>query len=105
MKAQEIDYGRIVSSLRDGLGAERIYLFGSRARGDFCQDSDIDIYATVPDTDESWIHLSADARGLLSWLDGPKDVIVRTTASFDERASTFATLENIIANEGVLLYG
>lgn len=105
MKTQEIDYGRIVSSLRDGLGAERVYLFGSRARGDFRQDSDIDIYATVPDTDESWIHLSADAMGLLLWLGIPVDVIVKPTSKFDERADRFATLENIVANEGVMLYG
>lgn len=41
----------IARRLVDALRPERIYLFGSRARGDAAPDSDDDIVAVVPESD------------------------------------------------------
>lgn len=41
----------MVDRLVHALRPERIYLFGSRARGDIGPDSDYDLLAVVPDSD------------------------------------------------------
>ena len=105
LDSQGIDGGRVVSSLLSGLDVERIYLFGSRARGEQAPDSDVDLYVTVAPTDERWTRLTGKARALLSWMPVPKDVIVRTACNFDRRAGEFASLEYVVSREGVVLYG
>lgn len=39
----------LVGAVRDAFGATEIWLFGSRARGDFRPDSDWDLVAVLPD--------------------------------------------------------
>lgn len=40
----------IVERLVDAYEPDRVYLFGSKARGDFSPDSDFDLLVVVPDT-------------------------------------------------------
>ena len=42
---------RVVSELAERYGAERVYLFGSYARGDAHEDSDVDLRVN---TDKTW---------------------------------------------------
>jgi type III restriction enzyme len=47
--APESEISPIIQEVAHLTGAERIYLFGSRARGDFDPDSDLDLFIVVPD--------------------------------------------------------
>ena len=100
-----IDTERIVSSLRAELDVERIYLFGSRARGEQTENSGIDLYVTVAPTDERWARLTGKARCQLLWLRMPKDIMVEATQKFESQANEFASLEYIASRKRVLFYG
>lgn len=93
---------RIVASIREAVPAEAVYVFGSRARGDFGPDSDVDIFV-VADDDSNWSH--AKVRGALSWLKMPKDVLVESRELYREGVSRFGFVEREVATEGVKLYG
>ena len=84
---------------------ERIYLFGSAARGDAGPDSDLDFCVVVRDgTPESLIR-SGDVYSLLRDIGYPKDVIPWRRAHFDARAEHVrASLPATVIREGKLLY-
>lgn len=99
---------RIVLSIKAAIpDVERIYLFGSFARLDNKPDSDIDLYAISPSAVdwrcESQLVISATFQ--LMWLYKSKDLIVATQERFAERSKLFGSLESVVANEGVLIYG
>ena len=85
----------IVSRLAKQYGAERIYLFGSYARGDVTDTSDIDLRI-----DKSSIH-GFQLGGLLLDLEASLGVPVNLvpTSSLDQR------FLNAIQKEEILLYG
>lgn len=93
---------RVVSSIRDAMSVEAIYVFGSRARGDYGPDSDVDIFI-IADDDSNWAH--AKARAALSWLKMPKDVLVESRGLYQKGAARFGYVEHEVASEGVKLYG
>ena len=84
---------------------ERIYLFGSEARGDAGPDSDLDFLVVVPD-DASRELLRG--RGLYSRLAGvgvAKDVLPWTRSHFDQMAAYEpSSLPATVVKEGRLLY-
>jgi predicted nucleotidyltransferase len=82
---------------------ERIYLFGSVARGEDTPDSDLDFLVVVPDG------IEADKmRGLhrpLSGLPVDADIIPWNKTDFDSRAAHVqASLPATVLREGRLLY-
>jgi predicted nucleotidyltransferase len=91
---------RLVAALRP----ERIYLFGSRARGDARDHSDYDLLVVVPEADDSMLHLSQRAYGALAGVGISKDILVLTREQFDSQAQYFASLPSIVLEEGRLLY-
>ena len=95
----------IVSRLVEYYQPERIYLFGSEARGDASSDSDLDFCVVLPD--EAPIELFRDG-GIYSLLRGmgyPKDVVPWRRSDFDARAMRVrASLPATIVREGRLLY-
>jgi predicted nucleotidyltransferase len=84
---------------------ERIYLFGSEARGDAGPDSDLDFCVVVPD--EAPIELLRDG-GIYSLLRGmgyPKDIVPWRRSDFDAHAAYVrASLPATVIREGKLLY-
>jgi predicted nucleotidyltransferase len=87
-----------------GENCEKIYLFGSYAYGTPREDSDIDIYLVIPDADVDVIELGAGIRyALYKKLSKSLDLLIGKKSVF-ERRSKEATLESIIAQQGVLLY-
>lgn len=75
------------SSLRDQAGAEHVFLFGSRARGDARPDSDYDLIVISPRFEG--LEPRARARGLRRmWYQaggvGPMDLFCLTPAEFAE---------------------
>jgi uncharacterized protein len=94
----------IVRRLVDGCQPERIYLFGSRARGDAGTDSDYDIMVVVASSDEPAYRRAQRAHSLLWDLGTAADVLVWTRDAFDSRVHLRASLPATITREGQLLY-
>lgn len=84
---------------------ERIYLFGSAARGDAGLDSDYDFMVVVPDDTPLEVLRGCAGYRALGGLGVSKDVLVWTKTQFDERLHLKASFPSTIVREGKLLYG
>ena len=83
---------------------ERIYLFGSRARGDWHEDSDYDLMVIVPHSDLP-PHRRAQQAYLALWnVAGAADILVWTREEFEEFLPVVGSLAATIVREGRLLY-
>ncbi len=94
----------IVSRLIEGLQPERIYLFGSKARGDADADSDYDLMVVVPQTTAPGYRLAQQAHALISKVGTAADVLVWSREAFDCRLHLKASLPATVIREGKLLY-
>jgi hypothetical protein len=83
---------------------ERLYLFGSKARGDWGPDSDFDLMVVVPDDAPPERKRSRLAYEQLWGIGTAADVLVWPRGRFDERTSVRASLPATILREGKLLY-
>ena len=94
----------IVSRLVALYKPERIYLFGSAARGDAGVDSDYDLMVVVPDDTPRELRQTREIFRLLMDIDAPIDVLVWTRNEFDKRLHLVASFPSTIVREGRLLY-
>jgi predicted nucleotidyltransferase len=94
----------LVRRLVDTYRPERIYLFGSVARGDAGPDSDYDIMVVVSDDAPPDLRDCALAYRALRGLGIAKDVLVWTRSDFDKRLHLRASLPSTILREGKLLH-
>jgi len=95
----------MVRRLIDVFHPLRIYLFGSRARGDIGPDSDYDLMVVVPD--EQSVPRARRSRTAYEALRGTgiaADVLVWSLRSFESRLHVAASLPAAIEREGRLLY-
>ncbi len=84
---------------------DRIYLFGSAARGEAGPDSDLDFCVVVPDDAPDALLRSGEIYRLLRGMGYPKDVVPWRRGDFDARAEHVpASLPAAIVREGKLLY-
>jgi predicted nucleotidyltransferase len=83
---------------------ERIILFGSYARGEATEDSDLDLYIEVLAPGPLGKRSSPIRRMLGEEYLFPFDLIVRSPEAMRERGSRFGTLEHEVSREGVVLY-
>ena len=99
----ELDF--ITAAIKANTTPESIYLFGSYANGEPSADSDIDIYVVVPDSEIDTIGLCAKIRLDLSRKKiRPIDLLIGRKSKFENRKNRL-TLEKVIADEGVKIYG
>jgi predicted nucleotidyltransferase len=94
----------IVRRLVAAYEPERIYLFGSKARGDAGPDSDYDLMLVVPDDAPPVRRRSRLAYEALRGTGRAADVLVCTRSSFDSRLHVRASLPATIVSEGRLLH-
>ena len=94
----------IVRRLVAAYEPERIYLFGSKARGDAGPDSDYDLMVIVPDDAPPVRRRSRLAYEALRGTGQAADVLVCTRSSFDSRLHVRASLPATIVSEGRLLH-
>ncbi|MGH2733508.1 MAG: nucleotidyltransferase domain-containing protein [Actinomycetota bacterium] len=94
----------IVRRLIEAYEPERIYLFGSCARGDAGPDSDYDLLVVVPDSAPERRRRSRLAYEVLWEMEGAADVLVCTRANFESRLHLVASLPATVVREGKLLY-
>ncbi len=83
---------------------ERVFLFGSRARGREGADSDYDLMVIVPDDATPERRKSGPAYEALWGLCVSTDVLVWTHSAFEQRLHLAASLPSLIAREGKLLH-
>ena len=94
-----------VRRLRASLQAERIYLFGSRARDEADEDSDYDFLVVVRDSPLPRYKREQQAFRALCGMGIAKDVVVFTREEFDRGLAVVSSLPATVAREGRLLYG
>ena len=84
---------------------ERIYLFGSEARGDAGPDSDLDFCVVLPDDAPVESLRDGGVYSLLRGMGYPKDIVPWRCSDFDARAAHVrASLPATVIREGKLLY-
>jgi predicted nucleotidyltransferase len=94
----------VVRRLVEAYQPERIYLFGSAARGDAGPDSDFDLLVIVPDESSPERRRSRCAYEVLWGTGVAADVLVWTTTQFDSRVHLAASLPATVIREGKLLH-
>ena len=94
----------VVRRLREAYRPVRIYLFGSKARGDAGPDSDYDLLVVVPD-DAPPERRTSRLAYLVLWGTGTAaDVLVWPRRRFDSRLHLKASLPATVQREGKLLH-
>jgi predicted nucleotidyltransferase len=84
---------------------EQIWLFGSHAWGNPHDNSDVDLFVIVRDSDETPIRRAQRAHRCLRGLRMPKDVLVETRQEVDRVKGVKTSLESFILSRGRRLYG
>lgn len=102
--AREPLLAEIVRRLVKTCQPERIYLFGSMARGDAGPDSDYDILLLVERPTEPLYRLSQRGFRALRGIDAAVDVVVWDRATFDARLHLPASFPATVVREGRLLH-
>lgn len=83
---------------------ERIYLFGSRARGTGLEDSDFDFFMVVPQSSLPRYRRDQAAFKELIGVGASKDILVWTHDEFDRQRTVLTSLPALVEREGLLLY-
>lgn len=95
----------IINRITAAYDVQKIIVFGSRARGDYREDSDIDIFVVAPGaygTDRSEIAVKIGSS--LYGIPISKDLFVEDAQTFDNAAEIFGSPEYMIEREGVIIY-
>ncbi|MEK7405710.1 MAG: nucleotidyltransferase domain-containing protein [Acidobacteriota bacterium] len=95
----------IVRRLLGAYRPDRIYLFGSVARGDAGPDSDYDLMVILPDDAPANLRSEDPGYRALRGTGVAADVLVRTRSDFDRQLHLKASLPSTVVREGTLLYG
>lgn len=103
--AEDPALAEVVRLLVNAYQPERIYLFGSVARGDADADSDYDLLVVVPDDAALERRQSRLAYEALRGTPTDVDVLVRTRSYFEDRRLLKASLPGTVLREGRLLHG
>ncbi len=98
------DLARIVATLVSTFQPERIYVFGSQARGTPTRHSDVDLLVVVPDAGEFPHHLEQAAYRAIGHHRLPLEIIFMSHDEFARRAEAVASLPATVLREGRVLY-
>jgi len=101
---EDPDLAEIVRRLIEAFSPERIYLFGSRARGEHNENSDYDLLLVVPDGASPEKKRSKLAYQVLRGTGKAADVLIWTSSAFGRRLHLKASLPSTVLKEGKLLH-
>jgi predicted nucleotidyltransferase len=94
----------MVNRLVRQFGPERIFLFGSRARGQGGPDSDYDLLMVVSTSSLPRYKREQAAFRALCGVGAPKDIVVLTREEFEKKLPVVTSLPATVEREGRLLY-
>lgn len=103
-KEKNLILTEIVSKLQKVYQPSKIYLLGSRARGDAREDSDYDVMVIVDDTAPKELKSPTKAYEALWDADANVDVLIWTKEAFDKRLHIANSLPAEIERSGQTLY-
>jgi len=95
----------IVRRLAEVYRPERIYLFGSVARGEAGLNSDYDLMILVPDAVPPRLRSEDAGYGVLRGTGAVADILVWTRGDFDRQLHLNASLPSTVVREGRVVYG
>jgi predicted nucleotidyltransferase len=96
----------VASSIKNVHPGCTVILFGSYARGEQNEESDLDICVLVPKLSYGRLNMRVDARGAIRRdFPLPIDVFLYTHDEFEESAKKRSRMQYKIKNEGVVLGG
>ena len=97
---------KLAKIMASGVDATQIYLFGSYAYGTPNKDSDLDFYIITKLSGRRKHEVAVQARKLISKISSfPIDILVDDEKDFNIRKQNATTIEHIVANKGVILFG
>jgi predicted nucleotidyltransferase len=98
------DLAGLIERLVTAFRPERVYVYGSQARGEATADSDVDLMLVVGASELPPHQRDQEARRVLGlhWL--PLDVVVWTREEFEARVAARASLPATVEREGRTLY-
>jgi uncharacterized protein len=102
--AELADMARIIGTLLRAFQPERIYIFGSQARGTPSRHSDVDILVVVPEAGEYPHHLAQEAYRVVGHHLLPLDIVFISREEFEWRSGVVTSLPATVLREGKLLY-
>ena len=97
------ELAEVLRRLREAYEPERVYLFGSRARGEAGPDSDYDLLLVVPDDAPAERRDSTLAYRALRGTGVGADVIVWPHSRFEARKHVVCSLPATVLREGIVL--
>lgn len=83
---------------------DRIYLFGSQARGEATGDSDYDLLMVLKESSLPRYRREQAAFRVLVGVGAAKDILVLTRDEFDRKRTVVSSLPATVEREGILLY-
>ena len=93
----------MVRRIAQGFSPERIILFGSHARGEAQEDSDVDLLVLFTEVEDPRKR-AAELYVALIGCSLPKDIVVSTTARFERYRNVVNTVYWPAAREGKVVY-
>jgi hypothetical protein len=103
--ADDVVLKEVVRRLVGVYQPERIYLFGSTARGDAGPDSDYDLMVILPDEAPQHLRRGNPGYRALRGTGVAADVQVWPQGDFDRQLHLKASFPSTVVREGKLLYG
>ncbi len=81
-----------------------VYLFGSHARGDAHEDSDIDLYVVLDDDRAKNLDRGRAIGEARRGYPGAVDIVLSTASRYQARKDLIGTLAEIVQGEGKRIY-
>jgi len=92
--------------VKSTLPGSAVMLFGSYARGEQKEDSDIDLCVLVPELTDRRLEMTVNAKmAARKALRMPMDILLYTYDEFEESAKKKSRIQYHIKNEGVMIDG
>lgn len=106
IKEENNELEKAIVAINESLKSDKIYLFGSFARGNPNEESDLDLCIISSNLKGRKIEALRKIRySLAEKVEMPVDLLLYTSREFSERAKISSTFEYKILNEGVLVHG
>jgi uncharacterized protein len=104
MKMYNQDILTIKDIIKNSFNVEKIILFGSYAKGNNTENSDIDICVITNDKNRKLDISRQIRRSIYPYISKSVDLLIYNSAEFYDRAENLKSIEREIMNKGINLY-